>query len=85
MPKKSWKRDALAELISAAPPKVLSDLILNIASQSSDVRRECFDFLKSRVSVSKRLEEKSEGEIVLALWSDLELDLDDMDRYGGSD
>jgi len=85
MPKKSWKRDALAELISAAPPKVLSDLILNIASQSSDVRRECFDFLKSRVSVSKRLEEKSEGEIVLALWSELELDLDDMDRYGGSD
>jgi hypothetical protein len=85
MAKKPKKGDALAELLAAAPHKVLSDLILELALDMPGVRRECFDFLKSHVSVSKALEKRSEGEIVLALWSELAPDLDELDSYGGGD
>lgn len=85
MAKKTKKKDALAELLAAATPKVLSDLILELANEWPDVRRECFDFLKSRVSVSKALKKRSEGEILLALWSELEPDLEELDEYGGGD
>ncbi len=85
MAKKPKKRDALAELLVAAPPKVLTDLILELAAESPSARRECFEFLKSHVSVSKALEKRSEGEILLALWSELAPDLDELDDYGGGD
>ena len=60
------KEDALIELLSMASPQILEKLILHFAASHPDVRRECFDYLKARVSVSKALENKSEGEIVLA-------------------
>lgn len=85
MKKKSKKSIALAELLAVASPKVLTDLILELAAEWPDVRRECFEFLKSHVSVSKALEKRSEGEIVLALWSELAPDLDELDSYGGGD
>jgi hypothetical protein len=85
MAKKPKKRDALSELLAAAPPKALTDLILELAAEWPDVRRECFDFLKSHVSVSKALEKRSVGEIVLALWSELAPDLGELDDYGGGD
>ena len=85
MPKNPQKKDALAELLGAATPKVLSDLILELADEWPDVRRECFDFLKSRVSVSKALKNRSEGEIILALWSELLPDLEELYDYGGGD
>jgi hypothetical protein len=85
MAKKRNKADALAELLEAASPKVLTALISALAARSPDVRRECFDFLKTQVSVSKALEERSEGEIVLALWSELAPDLEELDSYGGGD
>jgi len=85
MAKKTKKGDALAELLAAASHKVLSKLILELATEIPEARRECFDFLKSRVSVSKALEKRSEGEAVLALWSELEPDLDELDSYGGGD
>ena len=85
MAKKPKKRDALAELLVAAPPKVLTDLILELAAESPSVRRECFEFLKSHVSVSEALEKRSEGEIVLTLWSELAPDLEELDAYGGGD
>jgi len=85
MAKKTKKEDALAELLATASPKVLTDLISELAADRPDVRRKCFDFLKTHVSVSKVLEERSEGEIVLALWSELAFDLDELDDYGGGD
>ena len=85
MPKKPEKEDALAELLGVASPRVLTDLILQLAADRPNVRRECFDFLKTHVSVSKALEKRSEGEIVLALWSELAFDLSELDDYGGGD
>ena len=85
MPRKPKKGDALTELLSAASHKVLSQLILKLATESPDVRRECFDYLKSQVSVSKALVQRSEGEAVLALWSQLAPDLEELDDYGGGD
>jgi hypothetical protein len=85
MAKKSKKKDALDELLEAAPHKVLSKLITELTVMFPDVRRECFDFLKSQSTVSKTLAKRSEGEAVLALWSELAPDLDELDMYGGGD
>lgn len=83
MGKKLKKEDALDELLSEASPEVLRELIPRLTVFRPDVRRECLDYLKSRVAVSEALAQKSEGEIVLALWSELEPDLDELDSYGG--
>jgi tetratricopeptide (TPR) repeat protein len=85
MAKKPKKKDALGELLAAAPHKVLSKLIIELTVIFPDVRRECFDFLKSQVSVSKALAKRSEGEAILALWSELAPDLEELDMYGGGD
>jgi hypothetical protein len=85
MAKKSKKGDALSELLSVASHKVLSKLILELAAEFPDTRREIFDFLKSQVSVCEALVHRSEGEAVLALWSELEPDLEELDDYGGGD
>ena len=85
MAKKRKEGNALAELLEAAPHKVLSKLITELTVMFPDVRRECFDFLKSQSTVSKTLAKRSEGEAVLALWSELAPDLEDLDMYGGGD
>ena len=85
MAKKSARGDALDELLKAASPKIMTDLILELASEWPEVRRECFEFLKSRVSISKALKNRSEGEVALALWYELEPDLSELDEYGGGD
>jgi hypothetical protein len=77
--------DALTELLKAAPQKVLSELILALAAELPAVRRECFYFLKSQVSITQSLEKRSEGEAILALWSELAPDLEELDDYGGGD
>jgi tetratricopeptide (TPR) repeat protein len=85
MAKKRKKGDALNELLEAASHSLLSKLILELSAEFPDVRRKCFDFLKSQVSVSKALAKRSEGEAVLALWSELAPDLEELDLYGGGD
>jgi hypothetical protein len=85
MAKKTKKSDALTDLLEAASHKVLAKLILELATEFPEVRRECFDFLKAQISVSKALKSRSEGEAILALWSELGPDLDELDSYGGGD
>jgi hypothetical protein len=85
MARKPQKGDALAELLSAASHKVLSKLITKLATESPEFRRQCFDILKAQVSVSEALVQRSEGEAVLALWSELAPDLAELDMYGGGD
>ncbi len=77
--------DALAELLTFASPETLADLILQLVIERPDVRRECFDFLKTHVSLSDKLEKRSADEIILALWAELAPDLRDLDDYGGGD
>ena len=83
MTKKKKQNDALTDLLVNASSKVLVDLILQLAASRPDVRRECFDFLKSHVSLSDKLKKKSEGEVILALWDELVPDLHELDDYGG--
>jgi hypothetical protein len=85
MAKKPKKENALAELLEAASPEVLIDLILKLVADRSDVRRECFDFLKKHVSLLRTIKESSESEVVLDLWDELRPDLRDLDDYGGGD
>ena len=84
MAKVKIKKDtALAKLISVAPPKALSELILNLAEDDPGIRRQCFDYLKENTSVSKMLERQSEGEAIMSIWAELLPDLEDLDAYGG--
>ena len=80
---KTKKDTALAKLIAAAPEKVLSELILNLAEDDPGIRRECFDYLKENAVVSKMLERQSEGEAIMSIWAELLPDLEDLDAYGG--
>ena len=80
---KTKKDTALAKLISAAPHKALSNLILNLAADDPGIRRECFDSLKENTAVSKLLERQSEGEAIMSIWAELLPDLEDLDDYGG--
>jgi hypothetical protein len=61
MAKKPTKADPLADFLSMASPEELRDLVLRLSAHRPDVRRECFDFLKTRVPASKELRERSEG------------------------
>ncbi len=85
MAKKQKKDAALAEMLEVASGKDKSSLILSLAAHRPDIRRECFDFLKSQVSLSDVLQKRSESEAIIALWDQLAPDLQDLDAYGGGD
>ncbi len=77
--------DPLAALLATAPPRTLADLLLRLAAARFDVRRECFDYLKKHVPLSNSHQNQSEGEVLLAFWSELVPDLSELDDYGGGD
>ncbi|MFC1680750.1 hypothetical protein ACFL1S_03020 [Pseudomonadota bacterium] len=85
MARKKTQDDALAELLAAVPSKILVDLLIRLAVTRPDVRRECFDYLNKHIPLSNKRKNQSEGEIVLALWSELEPNLSELDEYGGGD
>lgn len=85
MPRKKKPDDALATLLEAAPPRTVLELVIQLAATRPDIRRECFDYLKKHVPLPARQKKQSEGEVVLALWSELAPDLDELDEYGGGD
>ncbi len=85
MARKRTQDDALAELLAAASSKILADLLIRLAATRPDVRRECFDYLGERIPLSNKRKNQSEGEILLALWSELEPNLSELDEYGGGD
>ena len=83
MPRKKKQDDVLATLLEAAPPRTVLELVVRLAATRPDVRRECFDYLKKHVTLSAQQKKQSAGEILLALWSELAPDLDELDEYGG--
>ncbi len=85
MAKKKTNTDSLIELLEAAKPEMLIELIVELAENQPDVRLECFNYLKKHLSLSPEQKSRSEGEIVMALWRELYSDLYDLDEYGGGD
>ena len=84
MARKQKQVDVLRELLAAAPPQVLTDLLAGLAATRPDIRRECFAYLKKHVLLSVD-RKQSEGEILLALWCELDPDLSELDECGGGD
>lgn len=85
MDAKKKKRDILPELLAAASPETLRNLLHHLAASQIEVRRECLEYLKMHVSLSSEDRKVSDGEAVLLLWSELAPDLDELNEYGGGD
>ena len=85
MARKKKTAAPLNDLLAAANPETLIDLIAELAKYHPDVRRECFDYLKKHVSLTAEQKIRSEGEIAMALWRELYTDLAELDNYGGGD
>ena len=85
-PKKKIKQqDPLRPMLEVADKKILVRLIEDLAIMSPEVRRECFDYLKTHVNLSSDQKDTSDGKSVFALWWELEPDLAELDDYGGGD
>ncbi|MBN7796059.1 hypothetical protein [Parahaliea mediterranea] len=85
MAKKRKQDDPLAALLEAAPKAKLVDLVVRVASTRPAVRHECLDYLNRHTTLSPSQKKQSEGEKLLALWSELAPDLEELDAYGGGD
>jgi len=85
MARKRKPDDPLVALLASAPHRVLADILVRIAATRPDVRRECFDYLKKHVPLSNSQQKQSDGEVLLAYWSELVPDLSELDDYGGGD
>ncbi|MDO9528618.1 MAG: hypothetical protein Q7J27_05585 [Syntrophales bacterium] len=83
--KREKRQDPLDQLIKAAAPDILGNLVTKLALTRPEIRRECFEFLKDHVTLSPDEKSVSSGEAMLALWMELEPDLSDMNEYGGGD
>lgn len=77
--------DYLAGLLSTASRQVLEDLLLQLSNARPDVRSECLEYLRKHVALSPEERQTAAGETVLALWSELEPDLNELEEYGGGD
>lgn len=75
--------DPLAALVQEADAKMLRELVQKLAANRPEIRRECFVFLKQRVSLDSAMKTETEAEIAFSLWNELEPDLAELDEYGG--
>ncbi|MGO9614281.1 MAG: hypothetical protein ACLPX5_14785 [Dissulfurispiraceae bacterium] len=85
MDAKKKKSNILPELLAAASPETLRDLLRQLAASQVEVRRECLEYLTIHVPRSPENRRTSDGEAVLLLWSELAPDLDELNEYGGGD
>jgi hypothetical protein len=81
--KKKRAEDLLVRLVSTAEKDVLGGLVLELASGEAEVRRKCFEYLKKHVVLPEDEQGEAEGETLMALWTELEADLSELDEYGG--
>lgn len=75
----------MAALMKTATKVQLVDLLVLVSSSRPAVRRECLDYLNRHTALSPSRKKQSEGEQLLALWSELAPDLDELDTYGGGE
>ena len=85
MTRKKQDHGALTELLTTASAELLRDLICRLAASRPDVLRECLEYIKVHALLSEEQRNKSAGEAALALWSELEPDLAELDSYGGGE
>jgi len=85
MDAKKKKRDILPELLTAASPETLRDLLRQLAASQIEVRRERLEYLKMHVPLSSEDRKVSDGEAALLLWSELAPELEGLNEYGGGD
>jgi len=83
--RKRKQDDPLTALMETATKAKLVDLLVLVASSRPAVRRECIDYLTRHAALSHNQKKQSEGEKLLAMWSELAPDLDELDAYGGGD
>lgn len=79
------QKTPLENLLEKADAATLRELIAELAAARSDVRRECFDFLKENLALDKDESADAEAEALFALWGELEMELDELEECGGSD
>lgn len=85
MAKKREQDDPLLALLETLSKAQLLDLLVHVSRTRPAVRRECLDYLNRHTVLSPRRKKQSEGEKLLALWTELAPDLDELDAYGGGD
>ena len=85
MAAKEEKPDVLTELLAAASPELLRNLVHQLIISSPELRRECLEYFKEHAPLSIEQRTRSSGESALELWSELEPELDKLDRYGGGE
>ncbi len=85
MARKRKQDDPLVALLETMPKAKLIDLLVIVSTSRPAVRRECLDYLDRHITPLPSRKKQLEGEKLLALWSELAPDLDELDAYGGGD
>jgi hypothetical protein len=83
--KKKREPELLVELLEAARPEMLIQMIVAVAENRPDVRGAYLDYLKKHLTLSTAQKNESEGEIIMGLWDELYPDLQEFYEYGGGD
>lgn len=81
---KRGKTDALERLLGAADAETLRRLVRNLVTKP-EIRRACLEFLRKEVRTEAAPIADTDGEIVCAMWDELQPELDELDQYGGGD
>ena len=74
----------LQNLIAAADAQSLGQLVLKLANQRPELRRECFEFLQQHVHTESAKIDAQTG-AVWALWDEIQAKMGDLEKFEGSD
>jgi len=78
-------KDPLINMLNAATKNDLIELVKELIGNDISIRRVCIDNLKGKVTVSSSIHDSAESSAALTLWYELELELSELDEYGGGD
>lgn len=75
----------LSDLLKITEPQILIAMILAITQDNEDLEHECRMFLLRQHAKTQEHPMQAADAEAWALWHSIELDLSDMDEYGGAD